>query len=128
MGLSGVAALTERTGTTLTSLGTTATPSVAESAAVPGAAADVAPSSRADGAAAGTCGVVSPAGGAGTRADRRGRWQPEYICRACALVYPDCMEYDWSGVGDWWWLAARRSLDTAGDEAPRQDSTHKGRT
>jgi hypothetical protein len=32
-------------------------------------------------------------------ADRRGRWQPEYICRACALVYRDCMEYDWSGVG-----------------------------
>jgi hypothetical protein len=24
-------------------------------------------------------------------ADRRGRWQPEYICRACALVYPDCI-------------------------------------
>jgi hypothetical protein len=59
-------------------------------------------------------------------ADRRGRWQPEYICRACALVYPDCMEYDWSGAGGWWWLAARRSLDTAGDEAPRQESTHKG--
>ena len=57
-------------------------------------------------------------------ADRRGRWQPEYICRACVLVYPDCMEYDWSGVTDWWWLAARRSSDTAGDEAPRQDSTH----
>jgi hypothetical protein len=32
-------------------------------------------------------------------ADRRGRWQPEYICRACALVYADCTEYDWSGVG-----------------------------
>jgi hypothetical protein len=31
-------------------------------------------------------------------ADRRGRWAPEYICSACALVYPDCMEYDWSGV------------------------------
>ena len=31
-------------------------------------------------------------------ADRRGRWQPEYICSACALVYPDCMEYDWSGA------------------------------
>ena len=60
--------------------------------------------------------------------DRRGRWAPEYICSACALVYPDCMEYDWSGVTDWWWLAARRSSDTAGDEAPRQDSTHKGRT
>ena len=60
--------------------------------------------------------------------DRRGRWTPEYICRACALVYPDCMEYDWSGIGDWWWLAARRSSDTAGDEAPRQDSTHKGWT
>jgi hypothetical protein len=29
--------------------------------------------------------------------DRRGRWRPEYICRACMLVYPDCMEYDWSG-------------------------------
>jgi hypothetical protein len=58
--------------------------------------------------------------------DRRGRWAPEYICSACALVYPDCMEYDWSGGGDWWWLAARRSSDTAGDEVPRQDSTHKG--
>jgi hypothetical protein len=37
-------------------------------------------------------------------ADRRGRWQPEYICRACVLVYPDCTEYDWSGVG--WWPAS----------------------
>ena len=34
-------------------------------------------------------------------ADRRGRWQPEYICRACMLIYPDCTEYDWSGVGFW---------------------------
>src|ERR671923_2001998 len=34
-------------------------------------------------------------------ADRRGRWQPEYICRACMLVSPDCTEYDWSGVGCW---------------------------
>ena len=58
--------------------------------------------------------------------DRRGRWAPEYICSACALVYPDCMEFDWSGRGDWWWLAARRSSATAGDEVPRQDSTHKG--
>jgi hypothetical protein len=32
-------------------------------------------------------------------ADRRGRWQPDYIWRACVLVYPDCTEYDWSGVG-----------------------------
>jgi hypothetical protein len=31
-------------------------------------------------------------------ADRRGRWQPEYICSACALVYLDCTEYDWSGA------------------------------
>jgi len=52
-------------------------------------------------------------------ADRRGRWQPEYICQACVLVYPDCTEYDWSGAAGWWWLAARRSSDTAGDEALR---------
>ena len=25
-------------------------------------------------------------------ADRRGRWQPEYICPACVLVYPDWTE------------------------------------
>jgi hypothetical protein len=30
--------------------------------------------------------------------DRLGRWQPEYICPECALVYPDWIECDWSGA------------------------------
>ena len=33
--------------------------------------------------------------------DSRGRWRPEYICRTCTLVYPDCTKFDWSGVGGW---------------------------
>jgi hypothetical protein len=32
-------------------------------------------------------------------ADPRGSWWPEYVCLACAVVYPDCTEYDWSGAG-----------------------------
>ena len=32
-------------------------------------------------------------------ADPRGPWQPDYVCLACAVVYPDCTEYDWSGAG-----------------------------
>ena len=30
-------------------------------------------------------------------ADRRGRWQPEYLCPECALIYPEWAECDWSG-------------------------------
>ena len=51
-------------------------------------------------------------------ADPRGRWQPEYICRMCALVYRGCMEYDWSGVGAW--------HPPVGDVACRGDAPHDG--
>jgi hypothetical protein len=40
-------------------------------------------------------------GGVHPWADRLGRWQPEYICPECALVYPDWRECDWSGAPGW---------------------------